>query len=210
MRKFILALTILLSSCFLKQSPLTPELADHGTYKIFSDKAQGTAWAIDSYHLVTAGHVCETFEENFVLVGDGERRFHAKSILWEKTSDSGLTDLCVLETNVTLSSPLILADRMPFVGESIGYVGYPLGKWTSESGTYLGDLDGPEDWNNAVFDAPCDHGASGSAVFFSRGVWGVLVRLRTDGGHIHDGSDGCVAIPLGPIKKLLAHMENMD
>jgi len=203
MRKLILALGLLLVSCHVQRYTVNMKAATSGTYKVFSEDAQGTAWAIDDHHLVTAGHLCETFSDHFILIS-GSWRFQAKSVLWEKSRETGHKDLCLLETEGTLPDPLTLSDRMPRVGEDIHYVGFPLGKYTEQDGKYVGDLDGDEyDWNDAVFSAKCDHGASGSAVFFKRGVWGVLVRLRTDGGFVHDGDEGCVAIPLSDLKKFL-------
>ncbi len=147
--------------------------------------------------------MCEDVPETFVVYS-GVKRFRAKSIAWESSQYIGLYDLCLLKTDFDLPSSLVIADRMPLVGEDIGYVGWPLGSKVVAHGKYLGDLDGPdEDSNNSAFSAPCDHGASGSAVFTSRGVWGVLVRLRTDGGKIHDPSEGCVAIPLKQLKEFL-------
>lgn len=192
-----------LSACYLCHYPLTPSIAKQASYKVFmANGGQGTAWAVDAHHLLTAGHVCESISNAFVVVGDF-RRFHAHAILWEQ-DEAGQHDLCVLETTATMDSHLIVADRMPRVKERVGYVGFPLGEYSESSGQYIGDLDGPDKHlNDDVFSAVCDHGASGSAVFHDGGVWGVLVRLRTDGGFVHDGTDGCVAIPLPAIKKIL-------
>jgi hypothetical protein len=119
----------------------------------------------------------------------------------------------LLETRQELNNPLVIADKMPVVGEKIYFVGWPLGVELKSEGKYLGDLDGPDNhYNDDVFDAPCDHGASGSAMFTSRGVWGVLVRIRTDN-DTHDGllpsdgmregSEGGVAIPLKELVNFL-------
>lgn len=211
MKKLLLVCALfLLGACYLGHYPVTAHAAEEASYKVFNDEAMGTAWAVDLHHLVTAGHVCEVFDDKFVIVSNLERRFHAKSVISEYSRTHGTVDLCVLETQVDLPNFLVVADEMPAVGAKIGYVGYPLGVWGAFEGKYLGDLDGPdEDFNDDAFSAPCDHGASGAAVFTERGVWGVLVRLQTQGGMLHPGTEGCVAIPLKPLRAILedAHIK---
>jgi hypothetical protein len=192
-----------LAGCYLHSYPVTPTVAEAGTYELFSDDSQGTAWAVDARHLVTAGHMCEGEGRDYVAVGSTGRRVRAQSVQWEY-GHSGLADVCLLESAVDLPAPLIIADRMPAIGDPVGFVGWPMGSFTRSAGKYLGDVDGPDStMNDAVFTAPCDHGASGSAVFTSRGVWGVLVRVRTDGGVLHPGTEGCVAIPLPQLRAFL-------
>jgi hypothetical protein len=65
-------------------------------------------------------------------------------------------------------------------------------------------VDGALWWNNYFTTAPCDHGASGSALYTADGVFGVLVRLRYDDEGVHPGTEGCVVSPLAQIRLLLA------
>lgn len=197
-----LVFTTSCSSCMLP-APLKPGTVEDGTFIILAMKTdgqitQGTAWAIDRHHLVTAGHMCRTSLEGVVMLKSLEDTDSAFKGQWTDVEFGESTDLCLVKTDQNLS-PLPLADQMPHIGENISYLGYPNAVKTYSKGKYIGDLDG-----DYTFTAPCDHGASGSAVVSDRGVWGVLVRLRTDGGSIHDGSDGCVAIPLPTIKQFLA------
>jgi hypothetical protein len=199
MSKLILTL-LLLSNCYLKHYPLTPDIVRLATYKLSTPDYMGTAWAVDKHHLVTAGHMCEV--EGPFKVMRNYRYLPVTPIVWEY--GTGVADLCVLYTPRDLDSWLIVAEKMPAVGDSTSYVGYPNGEYTESTGVYLGDLDGSEEhWNDAVFTAPCDHGASGSPVYTRNGVWGVLVRIRTDGGNVHPGSEGCVAISLDYLKSIL-------
>lgn len=203
--KKLLLLTALLTSCYRGRYPVTPSVAESSTYKIFNEDAMGTAWAIDRHHVVTAGHVCEQLDhEKFMLVSSTERRIPAVMVESEMSKTNGLADLCVLETRAEVGEGLIIADRMPKVGDKVGYVGYPNGIHYVGEGKYEGDVDGPDEhYNDDATSAPCDHGASGSAMFTSRGVFGVLVRLRTDGGYVHPGEEGCVVIPLKELKSFL-------
>lgn len=203
-RNFIIAVWIsTLAGCYLKQYPVTPAVAEASTYKLDTEMATGTAWAVDSRHAITAGHMCELVATHYVLVSSTNRRIMATPTMWEYSDSSGHADLCVLTAAADLAPGLIIADRMPAVGDAIGYVGYPLGQLSSSTGKYVGDVDGDETTNDDVTSAPCDHGASGSAEFTSRGVFGVLVRMRTDGARTHTGAEGCVVIPLKELRKFL-------
>lgn len=213
MHKLFLTLVICLllscGSCYLAKYPVTPKVAESATYKLFAnDESQGTGWAVSDHYIMTAGHMCEYNEDNYIAVSNTERRFRLHSVAWEKSLVDGQTDLCLLKSEAKLPNTLVIADEMPKVGDKIGYVGYPNGEYSEHEGKYLGDIDGPENQgNDFAFSAWADHGASGSALFTDRGVWGVLVRLRTDGGFVHDPIDGGVAIPLDKIKKFLDDME---
>lgn len=204
LKKSLLLLLFVLSSvsgCYQHRWPLNPDVVSYSTFKIYMGDGQGTAWAVDEHHLVTAGHVCERGGPGAVIM-DGVRRYPAKPVLWNY--GSGEHDVCVLRTEFTLSRPLIIAKSMPKVGDKVAFVGYPYGEYIRSSGTFLGDTDGEESYNNAAFTAPCGPGASGSPVYTSKGVWGVLVRLRTDEiGLPMLPSDGCVAIELKELKAIL-------
>lgn len=194
----------------------TPNANEESTYKVITNDGtyeyQGTAWAVAGHYLVTAGHMCDSqntgSKRSYTLVANTGRHYPAEAEAWEKDED-GESDLCVLRTPVSLK-PLPLAYEMPQVGQRVGYVGYPNGIRLETEGQYLGDLD-PDPGthaNDAVFSAPCDHGASGSAVYIlpSHRVWGVLVRLRTDGLLPHLGVDGCVAVDLPHLRAMLARL----
>lgn len=201
--KLVIPFLLALAGCYLRNYPVTEYVVYNGTYQIIGAVGGGTAWAVDSNHLITAGHMCEVRDQEFIAISLN-RRFRAKSVYWEYSDTYGKADLCVLETDTKMPDPLVIADRMPAFEEKVEYAGYPLGHYYHGVGIYLGDRDGQdESANDDVFTAPCDHGASGSAVFTRRGVWGVLVRVRTDGGYLHTGSDGCVAIPLPELMQVL-------
>lgn len=216
MRNFIqilfLALLIGCSGCYRDRFPVTPRVAEASTFIVQVDykgmglgMVTGTAWSVDEHHLVTAGHVCVASDGKDVVVSDRTRNFRARPILWENSETNGDADLCVLVAlGVSLKDPLIISDRMPNVGEKVWTVGYPLGQFAHSNGKYLGDLDGKDSsMNDNSIDAPCDRGASGSSVYIEDGVFGVLVRMRTDGGFVHDGKDGCAVIGLKPLREIL-------
>lgn len=196
-----LSLLLLLNACYLAQYPVTPKVAEQAVFRVTWDEGYGTGWAVDKHHLVTAGHVCEEQSVAYVVWGH-LRRFPATVVIWEK--GGGLNDLCILHTEVALDSWLVLADQMPAVGDKVAYTGYPAGEFDTYPGIYLGDLDGKEEhWNDYTISAPSAPGASGSPVYTPEGVIGVLVRRRTDGGVLHDGSDGAAIISLDKLKDIL-------
>jgi hypothetical protein len=203
MRELLVLAAVGCNGCYLP--PVTPATVESGTYQLLVSNGvglfAGTAWTIDEHHVVTAGHMCQGMEPDVVL-SSGSRDIRGRIVEWEE-SDDGQRDLCLISTAATLPHPLTVADRMPAMGDRVDYVGYPNGVESRSEGKFLGDLDGTGHLNDATFSAQCDHGASGSAVFTDRGVWGVLVRLRTDGNHLHDGSDGCAAIPLDVLDAFL-------
>lgn len=198
----LFALILLFSGCYLDHYPVTPPVAARGVYMLVAGDYQGTAWAVDPHHLVTAGHMCEDPDAH-PYITNGVRNFPVSVVEWQDTADD-TSDICVLEapTRVNFTWPIIIADRMPRLGETAHYTGYPLGVWHEGTGKYLGDTDGPNSHSDDyTFDAACDHGASGSPVYTSRGVWGVLVRGRVAGAQ--DGSDGCTATGRGHIIEIL-------
>lgn len=198
-------LLIALASCHAGQYPVTPQIAEEGTYQMIIDGAMGTAWAVNDHQLVTAGHMCEQMNDNVVMISTSGRRFHGKIVVWDQAQGSYMSDLCLVNTDYTMPNPLNLAPEMPKIGQEMGYVGFPNGVYSEHQGVYQGDMDGP-DYNEQdySFSAWCDHGASGSAVYDDRGVWGVLVRLKvTAEGDVMTPEDGGVAIPLGTLKEFL-------
>ncbi len=205
-RLFLSLLLLLASSCYRSRYPLLPTNVQPGVYKIAYPGGSGTAWVVSKHYAITAGHVCEQFESTYVLLGTVER-YPVERVAWEY--GTGERDLCLLYSRADLGSGLIVADKMPRKGEAVSYIGYPRGEYIEADGVFLGDIDGDREYNNAAFSAPCAPGASGSPVYTTGGVWGVLVRVRTDGtsgnpdGWIHDGTDGCVAIPLAPLSDFL-------
>jgi hypothetical protein len=193
--KFLILLLTLLgcNSCYLRHYPVTKEVAAQGVYLVtVPDYGTGTAWGVDKNHLVTAGHVCHGLNKG-VVVYRNDKYIHGTIIGWEY--DGELKDLCLIRTDMPVGS-LVISDRDPVPGEQVRYTGYPALEYYEGQGIYLGDTDGPHNnMNNATVNIPCAKGASGSPLYIDNGVWGVLVRLRTDGGVVHDGSDGCAAIP---------------
>lgn len=195
-----LILLLLLNSCYLRHYPLHAGIAKVATFKIVVEDGTGTGWAVDKYHLITAGHVCNSLS---LMRAEGpRRRFYVEPVVWEYNGAD--YDICLLKSSVALDSWLIISDMAPKTGDNVGFVGYPGGEYGESSGTYLGDMDTDDSHeNDNVFTAPCAAGASGSAVYTERGVWGVLVRKRTDGGYIHPGEEGCVAVGWDKLTKFL-------
>jgi hypothetical protein len=110
-------------------------------------------------------------------------------VFWEMSSGPE-ADLCLLKADGPTARPMVLADGMPATGAATHFVGWPQGVYTVSDGTYRG---------NGWSDAPCDHGASGSAEFTSSGVFGVL----TQGHKVGDEWQGCNVTPVSEIKDFL-------
>lgn len=200
--KLLLAALLSLSGCYLHQFPITLDIAEASTYRLESDTAQGTGWVVADHYVMTAGHMCWE-ARTLVLTSTTGRRLLGTPLVTDLSTGS---DLCIVKVAGPLAPPLVLADRMPKVGAKVAFVGWPMGHFVRSEGAYLGDLDhGQENMtdNSYAFSAQCDHGASGSAVYGAGGVFGVLVRVRTDGGRMHDGSDGCVVTPISDIRAML-------
>lgn len=189
-------------------TPVAPATAEDSTYKMLTGNALGTAWAASDHYLITAGHMCDETDK-YALVSSLGERFGATLVDYSQTYREDDTapvvpdDICLIKTDRTLTSYLPLAGDMPSVGDAVYYVGYPKGEWAKSYGVYEGDLD-DEHWNDYSFSAPCDHGASGSAVLDASGhVWGVLVRVKVVDGEARPGVEGCVASPLSQIISIL-------
>jgi hypothetical protein len=185
---------------------MTPSVAEESTYQLFSENGQGTGWAIDGDHMVTAGHMCDAGKGTKLSARTNTGfQFSVEVVDFDMSYDGfhAPKDICLLKSDRKLGTHVILAGDMPVEGTEAWYVGYPRGEFVKSVGKYIGDADGVQTWNNYVVTAPCDHGASGSAYFTEAGVFGVLVRLLLVGDEVRDGSEGCVATPLGDIFDIL-------
>ncbi len=205
------ALIALLTGCMYGKVE-TPAPAEDTAYKLFTpDGAQCTAWAVGEHSLITAGHCCdmdptEAAPVPFYAVQPGKGWVEAEIVTYrhEDQDMADPLDVCALSTEAPLGAYLELADEMPAIDAPVEYVGYPLGEWIHSTGVYKGDVDGPfQFYNNYVGTAPCDHGASGSAMTVNGKAYGVLVRLMIVGDQVLPGDMGCVASPLDQIRAVL-------
>lgn len=188
--KFLVFLA--LGACYNARYPITPNVAERDTFEVVSSQLSGTAWAVDPYNFVTAGHVCEWGDQEVVLV-HGARRIPVVRVAWNFEMQPCGADVCLLHSDYPLATGLVLAKEMPKAGTAVCYVGYPQGEYTEACGHYLGD-------NQTDF--PTDHGASGSPVFSQDGVFGVLVSARPG----HAITDGFVVANLSQIQGLIADL----
>lgn len=186
--------------------PMTPSAAEEGTYELFDSEGQGTAWAVDEHHMVTAGHMCTDGKGAGLTARTADGfQFRVEVVDYDldgyDDDSAPKKDVCLLHSDRPLPHPLPLAEEMPAVGTEAWFVGYPRHTYVKSVGEYLGDIDGIQHWNDYAVSAPADHGASGSAVFTADGVFGVLVRGLVVGVEIHQ--DGFAATPLADIRALL-------
>jgi hypothetical protein len=172
-KKLLLALGCL-SGCYMSQYPATPEKYDAFTYEAYAGGAQGTAWVIDSHHLVTAGHMCERSSD--IVVTRGFIRVPGKATYWEFSPKT--PDLCVVSVEVDLGKSMVISATDPEEGAMVCYVGFPDGVHAQECGKF----EGPN-----VVEAKVDHGASGSALITGHGVVGMVVQLNNDGENLLPG-----------------------
>jgi len=195
---------LLLASCY-HAPPQAPERREEPTYMMITPGiGQCTAWGIDDSHVITAGHCCHE-EGEYTLISSFHRHVKATVVrfLDEDYEDRTPTDVCLMRTYSPVQH-MSLATEMPQIDAPMAFVGYPRGEWVHSTGFYIGDVDGPfQNWNNYAFTAPCDKGASGSAVFTDAGVFGVLVRLGFTGEDVLPGAMGCIASPLSQIVEIL-------
>lgn len=204
------ALALSLAACNLVPAPGTPtadpinaEIATAATFMILApDGSQGTGWAVGEHLLVTAGHVCDGGQGQYVAVSPDLQVISVRTLFAEDRyfEDRPPIDICVMGTDDKFSVVLPLAPQMPHVGQRAEYVGFPMSVYKHSVGEYKGDIDGPDYFlSDYASTAPCNHGASGSAMFTEDGVYGVLVRLVVVGDQVFPGSMGCVASPLDQI-----------
>lgn len=156
--------------------PTDADRAAGATYRVEISVAgiplgSGTAWILkrtdDSVELMTAGHVCDTPGASFDLMGRDSKHYRAVVVSAAKEPD-----LCILRAEPeTPGMPLGLALNMPDYGDTVSYVGAPLGIWGDGMAPYyVGHYAGAD-----LVSIPGFGGASGSAVWTKEGVIGVLV-----------------------------------
>jgi hypothetical protein len=91
------------------------------TFGCDGNEYEGSGFAIDAHHIVTAAHVIESSESITVLVGGVPVPAHLIGL-----DVSG--DVALLETSGALNAPFIpLENHNPAVGERVAAIGYPLG-----------------------------------------------------------------------------------
>lgn len=191
-------------------SPTEPPLdGTASTYKIITPEgAQCTGWVIAPGYIATAGHCCDE-EGEYSFIGTGGDEATGEVVFYEDKSQEGKAPLdhCLLKANGPIAEPMPLAAEMPGDGQPVEFVGYPMGHLFHSKGQYVGDADGPyQHYNDYFATTPCDHGASGSAMYSADGVYGILVRLYFTGAEVWPGVAGCVASPLPQIEELLKHI----
>lgn len=163
-------------------APVTPTRAVDSTFKVQLSVGSGTAWiassARDMTFLVTAGHVCDGIglalrlglDPSIALVArDGSKH---RAVFMRR---SGVADLCLIVSSGYLGPALPVAPADPAYDQPVAYVGAPAGVYGAGAAPlYRGSYAGGN-----VVTAPTAPGASGSAVFTSGGVIGVLVAVSS-------------------------------
>lgn len=138
----------------------------------------GTAWIVKNEavsFLVTAGHVCED-GTSFTLTARDGTEYNA--LLVKK---SPVADLCLLRSEFVIGPELMLSTEFPVYDEPVAAVGAPNGVYGCENGGTL-DACGMAPISRGFYaggnlvSMPMMGGNSGSAVFTSHGVVGVLVE----------------------------------
>lgn len=170
MRALVLAILVACQSPVAY--PVTPATAVDATFQLQSEQGLATAWVARNEdgrsYLVTAGHACVGASSFLLRHRDGGTT--AAFVIKATENDP---DLCLLMTLEVVGPALGLDAQDPTYGEGVTYVGAPLGVWGNGmapmfAGHYAG--------GNLVT-ATAAPGSSGSAVFTSRGVTGVVVRV---------------------------------
>jgi hypothetical protein len=187
------------------ETPTMADIAEDATYMMLTPGgAQCTAWAVGDHEVMTAGHCCDD-EGLYLLIHKDLRVVTATVEAYEDSvsDEAPPVDACLMKTEEYVGPGIPLAASMPSVGTKVGFVGYPKGEYSVNFGEYVGDVDGPYlFWDDYTANAPCNRGASGSAMFSEEGAYGILVRLIVLGDQVLPGSRGCVASPLDQIHAL--------
>lgn len=156
--------------------PVTPASAAASTFQLITRTAEtgsmATAWVASNESgrslLVTAGHACEDGPAEYILLGQHDERY-----IVFKLDRSDDPDLCTLLATEVVGPPLAVDVQDPYYDEPVAYVGAPQGIYgDGRAPMYRGNYAGGD--MVTVIAAP---GASGSAIFTSRGVVGVLVMV---------------------------------
>jgi hypothetical protein len=181
--KFLLAL--LLISCQVTASapisaPLSPTDARASTFRVDTADGTGTAWVVANEtagsHLVTAGHMCRNPLTDYTLVG-----YDGKTYTAQLERVSATHDLCLLATDGAVGPALSISPLDPIYDEPVMAVGAPNGVYGCDSGATIarcGMAPISRGWyaGGTLVSMPMVGGNSGSAVFTSGGVIGVLVE----------------------------------
>lgn len=182
MRAAALAIVLLSAACQVPapEAPMTPEGAAASTFMVDSDVGKGTAWVVssskDMTYLVTAGHVCDMrltalaygLSPDFRLVAQDGKQYPATFLHRDP-----IADLCLVTAPGYLGPALRVAAADAEYGTPVAYVGAPQGYFgEGVAPFYRGYAVGAG--YMAIATAP---GASGSAIFSSSGVVGVLVTV---------------------------------
>lgn len=155
------------------QGRMTPASVVDSVYKITAiqngvQQWSGTGWMVDKDRMMTAGHVCDTGDEDgftFRAMNRNNQSYPIKVIKWAADPD-----LCIMEAKHVPGAPLGLGPK-PAYGDPVWYVGAPHGIFGDGSaplsrGYFIGGD------KAMIAGYP---GASGSPIFTTDGVFGVIV-----------------------------------
>lgn len=187
MRSLLLFLLVSCGSANYRPNyPVTGADAAESTFRleVYGEESRflgsGTAWVVgvqaEYTYLISAGHVCANPSAlTYKLHSKDDAVFAV-----EQTMYSEDPDLCLLKYHGRLARPLLIATEMPRYGDWVSYVGAPFGLYGKGaapyySGRYIGSK------YVGVETAP---GASGSAIWTPRGVFGVLITVDSRFHHV--------------------------
>jgi hypothetical protein len=198
-------LALALSACSVQPKPVAPvaapqvtvPFAARATFRInilqrfvgdekWEAVSGGTAWIVrndtDGSYLVTAGHVCDESEvEEGVEQGYSLTAVSGTEYPVAVERKHSTYDLCLVRTPEVVGPTLPLADAMPVYDTPVAAVGAPLGVFGCWGGSSV-DQCGMAPISRGFYaggtlvSMPMVGGNSGSAVFTSSGVIGVLVE----------------------------------
>lgn len=183
--RILLAFLVLASVCQYPApaAPLSPADARFSTFRVdLVGGGSGTAWVAENRdghsYLVTAKHVCDDPVGYTLVAVDG-----SVIVAWE-VKKSAKYDLCLLVTNEVVGPALALSPAPPYYDEPVMAVGAAQGVYGCDTGVSIdqcGVAPISRGWyaGGNLVSMPMAGGNSGSAVFTSRGVIGVLVEGYT-------------------------------
>lgn len=188
--KLVLILALLCAACNHVPNPeaaanrymeYTPANVAGSVYKIEGRVAgvsmgSGTAWKVAEDFLITAGHVCDTAQQNALtlVVISGAAKYE-RQVTIERSEYNPLSseiDLCLLYAPGIPGAPLTRIAE-PQYGDQVCYTGAPLGIWGYG---LIPHNCGPYQGSNYVM-LLAERGASGSPMYTKDGVVGVLVSM---------------------------------
>mgnify|MGYP003652585163 FL=1 len=158
-------------------------MTEEGYPDVYEGQASGMAIASDAgkTYVLTADHFCQNFEEMSLNLGSILTIYDFQGNQWDAkiVMQDSSKDLCLIETNMSISREISVADRMPNIGDTVHTIAAPLGIGGNNAVPHFNGLFSGCDDFTCYFALPAAPGSSGSLILNDNGEIVGMTQMAT-------------------------------